>query len=71
MVVDAGPETVNLRFGSLDNMLVLSIASSEEVDEENDTDSARLNEHSKRPATNEGLQGPLPRSLPPIIASGD
>ena len=55
MVVDANPETVNLRFSGLDNMLVLSIASSEEVDKENNTDSARLNKPSKRPATNLGL----------------
>ena len=60
MVVDADPETVNLRFSGPDNMLVLSIASSEEVDEENDMYSARPNKHSKRLATNLGLQGPLP-----------
>ena len=42
-VVDTGPKTVNLRFGDPDNMPVLSRVNSEEVDDENDTISARPN----------------------------
>ena len=61
------PKTANPRFGSPDNAVVLSAVNSEEVDEENDTSSTRLDKHFKRLATNLDLQ--LPSPLPPTVLS--
>src|SRR5882757_9773883 len=62
-VIDADFKPVNLRFGGPDGIFVLSGANSEEVDEENGLDFARLNRLSKLLATNPNLRCPPPPSV--------
>lgn len=62
-VIDSDFKPVNLKLGGPDGVSVLSGANSEEVDEENGLDFARLNRLSKLLATNPNLRCPPPPTV--------